>query len=764
MADTKRVVSVKLRFEFDKSTFANVRENTRALQQELARLDRQRTLSQAAADAAKFVAEGGSAQAAVARLNAELTKLDATADEVRKVAREFDALRESAQNAADAASEVGEGGRRRPSRLTRLGTGLRGLPSVDLGGGISTDLIGKLVAVIGGLSPIAIGAAAAMAGLGLVLSGLTSQAKKAQEAAAQTLDAQERARLIIQTSSAEEIRAKRAAAEANLARALEEERLATELSARFRQEIQNTYGALGLAVVEFNKTLGTGSGELAAVDADLKKAQDAVAAARAELNVYSAAMNDTSFAAKEAAENERRLAEARQKYLDAFVSAEVRALLEARNIQSTADLDKRVQSLREERQLYVDIISARGLSEEAQQAYLDKIRDIDAAVQVFTRRGLVAEIQSREREREAIERAKRAREELIARQNAVAKAQVDAARAGDAYRAALDKIAADASGKLAAAARERQKALVQAENDAIKARADALKTRDNALNEAARKAQENREKLERDHQKRLAEIQRRGALDYQRALEERDAVAAARAQEAAAEAAREEGERYSEQRAEINRALQEQTAQINARYQEQTAQINARLAEQRAAIDARYAEQVESIRAAAAQARAAEQQAYQQRLATLVQQLQEQTRISAQGAAAALGIQRQYWQGTLALVQQAAASVEALRARASAASAATAQGARLTGPTRAAPALIGGTRGMRAFDTGGYITRTGAAVVHAGEYILNPARGQYPVNFAPTVNVSGSGGVEQIRQVLHAEVERFAARLQQGAF
>jgi hypothetical protein len=53
--------------------------------------------------------------------------------------------------------------------------------------------------------------------------------------------------------------------------------------------------------------------------------------------------------------------------------------------------------------------------------------------------------------------------------------------------------------------------------------------------------------------------------------------------------------------------------------------------------------------------------------------------------------------------------------------------------------------------------------VHEGEYIMNPRRGQYPVNFSPTVNMGAGGGTEQIKQILHAEVDRFAAQLAREA-
>jgi hypothetical protein len=757
----ERIASVKLRFETDKAAFANVEAQTKRLQNSLANLGREKALQQASRDALTFASGGLKAEQVSRTLNLRLKELGANSKEVRRVTDEFTRLSTEAEKAANSMAGGSDGGRRGSSKLTKLGMGIRNMPALELGGGLSTDVIGKFTAVIGALNPAAIGATVAIAGVAIALSALINNATKARETALAALDAQERARLLAATASAEELRAQRATAEANLARALEEERLALELTTGMRTGIRDAYGEVGVAIIEFNKTLGTGGAELKAAEEDLTKAQTATAAARAELGVYNSAINSNAFAAREAAEAEAKLAEARQKYYDAFVNAEVSALRDSRSINDTGALRERVQSLQDERKLYEDIIATRGLSEQAQQQYLDKIRDIDAALQVFTRRGLVAEIEAREREAQAIERATKARENMIARAEAITKAQIDAAKATDSFNASLEKIATDARGKLADAARDRSKALVDAEQDAQKARAEASTDRETSITEVTRKAGIDREKQTREHLKRLAEINRRADLDLQTAIEDRDSVAQSRIQRERAEAVRSENDSYAEQQTEVDRNLQEQTRTISQRYAEQTATINARLNEQTAAVNARYVEQVQSIYAAANAARQAEITSYQQRLATLTQSLQTGLRISTQAAMAALGVQQQYWQSTLALVQQSLASINAVRSRASAM---PASGVRLPSTiSRATPARIGGSRGFLAFDTGGYITRSGAAMVHEGEYIMNPRRGQYPVNFSPTVNMGAGGGTEQIKQILHAEVDRFAAQLAREA-
>jgi len=399
------------------------------------------------------------------------------------------------------------------------------------------------------------------------------------------------------------------------------------------------------------------------------------------------------------------------------------------------------------------VIASGGISDDLQKKYQDRLYQITGAIEALNTVSRY-EVEQRERVRLAIERATKVRERNIEQQEALAKAQDDAAKATDSFNSSLEKIATDARNKLADAARDREKALVDAEVDAQKARAEASRDRETSLTEVTRKAGVDREKQEREHLKRLQEIQRRFQLDEATAIEDRDAVALDRARRERDEAVRSETDNAAEQRADIDRNLAEQTRTINTRYAEQTASINMRLSEQTAAVNARYAEQVQTIYAAANAARQAEVTSYQQRLATLARFVQQEVGISAQGAAALLGVQQQYWQAALSMAASALNSIRATQA----------QGVQFRGNTqvvtRSTQAIARGTgRAMVAFDTGGYITRTGAAMVHAGEYIMNPRRGQYPVNFAPVVNMAGQGGTEQIRQMLHAEVDRFAEQL-----
>lgn len=738
----ERIANVKLRFETDKASFANVRANTQALSQELSRLDRQRALSQAARDASDFANAGGNARVAVMRLNAEMTKLDANTNEVRQVAREFDRLKASAEAAANATS--GATGGRRSSALTNIGREIRALPAVPISGNLSTDVFGKLIAVLGGLNPVVLGVVAAIGGMIVGLNQLTASFGQTIQS---LINSQEEYFRALKTGTTESIQA-----------AIETKRIEIEILRARVDEYQTLFsqfeaqaGGVGRAIADALNigNVQTLRKELEGLEAKLRDEEFALSRLTGALGEPEVASRSTT-AALEA------LAKQIASIMDITIDAGVQARLAAATLDSTDALDERIDALERERALLNTVIASGGISEDLQKRYQDRLYQITGAIEALntvTR----YEVEQRERERFAIENATKAREKNIAQQEALAKAQDDAAKATDSFNASLEKIATDARGKLADAARDREKALVDAEKDAQKARAEAAADRETSIAELTRKAGIDREKDQAAHLKRLAEINRRFQLDEATAIQDRDAVALGTARRTRDEAVQSENDNYAEQRAEVDRNLQEQTRAISQRYAEQTATINARLSEQTQAVNARYAEQVQSIYAAANAARQAEITSYQQRLATLAQFVQREVGISAQGAAALLGVQQQYWQAALSMAASALNSIRATRA----------QGTQFRGNTqiltRPTQALArGNVRGMVSFDTGGYITRTGAAMVHEGEYIMNPRRGQYPVNFAPTVNMSGQGGTEQIRAVLTQEVNHFVDQLERG--
>lgn len=743
-SNTERTITARLRFETDKASFANVEAQTKRLQSSLATLGREHALQQAARDAVTFAAGGLKAEQVSRGLNLRLKELGANAREVRKVTEEFTRLSKEAQKAADSAGgATGSTGGRKSNAITAIGREIRALPAVPISGNLSTDVFGKMIAVLGGLSPVVLGVIAAVGGL---IVGLNQLAASFGQTIQSLINTQEEYFRVLKTGTTESIQA-----------AIESKRVEIEILRARVDEYQTLFaqfeaqaGGVGRAIADaLNignvQTLRT---ELEGLEAKLRDEEFALSRMTGALGSLEVAQRSATAAQEEAA---RRLAAT----LDLIIDAGVQAQLAAATLDSTKALDERIKGLEYERNLLQERIRLGVISEEQADKYQQRIFQLTGAIEALNGSAR-REVEQRERERLAIEAATKARERSIAQQEALAKAQDDAAKATESLNASLEKIATDARNKLADAARDREKALVDAEIDAQKARAEAVRDRETSITEVTRKAGIDREKQEREHRKRLADINRRADLDLQVAIEDRDSVAQSRIQRERAEAIRTETDNYAEQRAEVDDNLREQTRTISMRYAEQTANINARLNEQTAAINARYTEQVQQIYAAANAARQAEITSYQQRLATLAQFVQREVGISAQGAAALLGVQQQYWSAALQLASNALSTIRATQA----------QGTQFRDNTqiltRSTQALARGTgRGMVSFATGGMITRTGAAMVHQGEIIMNPSRGQYPVNFAPTINM-GQGGADQIRSVLMAEVDRFVGQLERG--
>src|SRR5690606_24006987 len=108
-------------------------------------LEREKGLAKLAQDSARAVAGGKSLRSELGRLKAELLKVGATEDEIARVVRQFDRLRESAERAA-AATQKSTGN----TALRSLGTDIRNLPAIGIPGtNLSTDVIGKVLASIG---------------------------------------------------------------------------------------------------------------------------------------------------------------------------------------------------------------------------------------------------------------------------------------------------------------------------------------------------------------------------------------------------------------------------------------------------------------------------------------------------------------------------------------------------------------------------------------------------------------------------------------
>lgn len=155
-----------------------------ALQQELGKLSRADQLRSIGTEMGALAKKTQDTGAAVAQLNAKLKELGATDDEIKGVASSF----ESARNASDPSG----GG----NKLSRIGSTIRGLPSIQIPGlGIGTDAIGNFARLGGAIQEASKQAAAARAATAAAAAAqeLSAAASGANAAATTTAAAAETA-------------------------------------------------------------------------------------------------------------------------------------------------------------------------------------------------------------------------------------------------------------------------------------------------------------------------------------------------------------------------------------------------------------------------------------------------------------------------------------------------------------------------------------------------------------------------------------------
>lgn len=699
MAENTEIINV----EFRSSGAQRAAKDARSVRHELANIRRARGLENAAREAAKFAAETGRTRTAVIRLQGEVAKFGTlTSAEAKKIAKDFDRFTDSIKRSEAALKRTRISADDRFSRVSNdvglfgdtqsnLGAirglaGASGATGLDQTLGIAGELfalgeeIPRLKIAIQGLPEQARLAAEAIGSKNLGMIGaigaaaiaiklLADQAERVRVAAQAQIDQNLRYIELINTRTAEEIRAEQESArqilEIRKQQAFEAQRIEQELTIALQRE----YGLVGTTIAEFNAALGTNNTELRAARDSAAAATQALSESQREFDVLNAALNDSSVAARTAAQAEAELAAARQANIDKAVDNQVRLLAQISSFDNAASVDSRVQALQDERAALQGAIDAGIASADQLKQYGDRINEING--DIATLQYLIRPV-AVEREREAA--ALRETEDKL---KALATAQerfnndtlkLSQARVANETQnaATIAKINTDLNKRLVGLETDRTQALVKAEQDAIQGRAEALRDRDSALNEAARDAQLDREKDEREHRQRLRQIERDFNRSEAQAVADRDAVALQEAQQARDDAIRDENEGYSQRLRDIDRALAEENRTINQRYQEQRRDIDQRLQEQRLTIQQRYQEQVFAAQQAAAEQRLAEQQrfaeqqrAIQQELRLRTNQYNQEIALANAGAQAILRIEAQKQS---LLVSQAQAALRTLGA------------------------------------------------------------------------------------------------------
>lgn len=687
MATTQeRIARVLLSVGVDKRELTNTTKQLDTFNKTLKDLERQRGLSKLAQDSASAVASGRSLRIETNKLRAELVKFGASEKEVERVAREFDRLTESARAAEKETAKVG----RSRNVLQRFGSEVRALPAVPLGGGISTDAIGKIVATLGGLNPVAIGAAAAVGALIIGLNSLSSNTKQVIEALIATQEEYFRA---IKTGTRESIQ------EAINQKRVEIEILRARVAENLRvfQEFEANIGTVGRAVADV-----LDAGGARTLREETQRLEGELRAAEFGLGRLTGALNDTEVAARSAAEAEEQLAQRRQQILDQSLQTRLQTELQVAKL-SADNIRERLSDLQREQEAIRAVQESGLASAELFGQLTDRLREIAVQQQVYT--DALPRAEQIETAKRIFDSIKKGIEEAVARVAEIKKIGQAIGELKDEFARAISEINIRLREQLAEAERDRAMAVSEARREAGIAEA-----------EAVREAGLERAEIERQSQLRIKQILRQSKFDEENAIQDRNAVAL--------DAAR---RRRDQEVATENENRREQLRQLDQNLREQLRTIRRRLNEQLRTIDQRYQEQVRRAILAAQNSIRIETERYNRELAIKQQALAAVLNIERNGATQTLSVHGQYWQGAIQLATNA---VNAIRsALASAGRSATVA----TLPPRTGSSAPGNR--IPSLASGGRILSDGLVYAHAGEMVLNPRRGQG----TPPININGVG-------------------------
>jgi hypothetical protein len=503
----------------------------------------------------------------------------------------------------------------RGSKLATFGTELRAMPAVMLPGmGFSSDVLAKMLNVVGRIDPAFLKVGAAGAAMTAVMLLAADSLNKAKEAALADLNARQKALELLKTGSREQIQER--------IKELEKEKALRQQAAQDALAIQqkliaDTDAALGSGITNLELLGGMlGLGQFGAVKQDLEEANKALGETSTELNLLQQGAAAAQF---DIGELNKQLSQYR---IEAAQDAFNKAKFQANAFNMTG---KQLEQTLSDNAITMGALQvalkelAGDTSKEAiaqTHAYLKQLDDLRENQQYLI--DIAGPyIDAKEAQAAADERAKKAAEEMKKQADEYAKAAESAAKAQSDYNAKLEDIASEVGKRIADAVRDRDKALAEAFADAERERAKVVEDVQEQLNENEQQALEDREEAQRDHQKRMLQIMRDFDRDSQTAIEDRDAVALERAEQARDDALAEEDDAHSERLRDIDKALVKENQQINKRYLEQLRAVDERLAEQTRRTVERYNEQMTAAIVYGNEQRRLAQQHLQQQLTDL---------------------------------------------------------------------------------------------------------------------------------------------------
>lgn len=702
------------------------------LNQSFAQIGRQRAIENIANQFKGLPPQLTNTRSQLKQIADELALIGASDDEIRRVAGSL--------------SDMGKGGRAGGAVGTRgqvFGDAESAVRSLGVSGTIP-DLLGSaegLVRLKESITNLPQAAKAAIEAIGagnvgmiggiaaatLAIKLLADEANRVKEGARGQIDAQLEYFRLVSTGTTESLTKEKEAATERVKAAQAAADHAKLINDQLNKDIDANLDPVSAAILRFNTAIGTGGGELKATQEALDEANKELEKAQAEEGLYVRALQNGNVAKNDAAEAEAKLAAARQQLTDQLADVQISTLLKASSLSSEA-ANKRLEDIRSEIQATQDFINSGTLSTEKTKELQDRITKLGQEM-VTLNIEILPLIQAREAEAAAIEYQKKQIEETAA---AVKKFNEDIANIEqknlEARQAASERYYDRTVAIAEAAAQAAENALRQLEQrrsdlarDLARAEIDAETERQRDELDAQIDFQREEAKAARDHASELRRIRREANRDESQAIQDRDAVALDAAQtrkqdeihdavEGYLQAARERRIAFAQEAADRRVALARDRQDRLLKYQRD-------LQDAQAAYQADLALAAQKRQQDLAQAQAQ----YQRDLILLQQKYQQELTVRRTAAVNELRLIQQTEAQRVAIMAQAQAQLmNQARALLASAGASAASGTTYSN--------IGSSSGARlsipSFDTGGRITKTGLALVHAGEVVSNPKRGQ----------------------------------------
>ena len=319
-------------------------------------LERQEALRNIAKELEKSTKNGKDFDKILQSVQTRLDRMGASAAEVNQVVRQ--------------ASSAGQG--RGRNTLQVIGSEVRALPAVPLGGNLSTDVIGKLTSTLGGLGVA--GTAAALA-IGATIVALKASTAGIEQSVKSIIASQEAYYRALKTGTEENVRAaiatQKIEIEITRSRVQEYQRLFTNLEAQV--------GTVGRGIAD---ALDLGGARQ--LREETQKLEQELRDLEFGLSRLEAAADSTEVATRTLEEAEKELAKRRQSIVDQRIQTQLSAEMEAVNSTGMA-IQERIKSLNLEQKLIFSIVRSGEASVELSEQLTQRSRDIVTLSEVLSR-------------------------------------------------------------------------------------------------------------------------------------------------------------------------------------------------------------------------------------------------------------------------------------------------------------------------------------------------------------------------------------------